>query len=273
MVKFPNVYLLLISFFFVLSSFAQENREFNEDDLKINGQFWIDYNFNYTVEDDKSFSGLVGFRSISPHAYNQFILEPTFNFLNTGSQDFLHLDKPLFHSFHLGGGYYYTYNYGAQNSFEFRLMQGLKFNIPPINTIILKNYVRLEERFQKTFNGSNWSSGYRLRYRISTVLKWNKYASNTNEGLYIPLNAEFFVNLKKSDRFNDILRLSPGIGYKLNDGWKFELYGSYHLTKNTIEEDFTSNDFVLRLRIYRGLIKRGIIVKDEEDDGLKELIE
>ena len=62
---------------------------------------------------------------------------------------------------------------------------------------------------------------------------------------------EFFFNFKKSDRLNDVIRISPGIGYKYNDDWKFELYASYHNTLNTAEEYNTSNDFVLRLRIIK----------------------
>ena len=62
-------------------------------------------------------------------------------------------EKPLISSFHLGTGLYYTNNVYEPDNFEFRLMQGLKFFLPSIEMIPLKNYIRLEERFQKTFDG------------------------------------------------------------------------------------------------------------------------
>ena len=43
-----------------------------------------------------------------------------------------------------------------------------------------------------------------------------------------PLSVEFFFNLKEADRYNDVIRISPGLGYKFNDEWKAEFYVSYH---------------------------------------------
>jgi len=166
---------------------------------------------------------------------------------------------------------YYTNIVESDNDFEFRLMQGFSFFTPKIATIYFKNYIRLEERFQTSFNGSSWNDSYRIRYKISTVLEW-KHLFEFNKGLYIPMNVEFFFNLKKADRFNDVIRISPGIGYKLNDDWKFETFISYHYTKITSENDSSTNDFVIRLRIYNLSTKKGLFKKSKEEN-IKDLIE
>ena len=66
------------------------------------------------------------------------------------------------------------------------------------------------------------------------------------------------------DRFNDVMRISPGIGYKLNEEWRFELYASYQNTLNTTEENNTSNDFVLRLRIFKSSFNEDLPKSKEE---------
>ncbi len=260
------IFLLLLFVFFNVSSQDQN------EDLKVNTQFWFDYNVFYDLEDNKSLSGFIGYRSISPHIYDNILLVSVYNIENKKSLKLLKLEKPFINSYHLGARVNYIANQGFEDDFEFRLMQGIKFYLPSIKKIPLMNYIRFEERFQKTFDGSNWAVGFRFRYRISTVIEWNKLVFDFTKGFYIPLNVEFFVNLKKVDRFNDVIRVSPGLGYKLNDDWRFELYASYHNTLNTTEEGNTSNDFVLRLRIFRSNFNHEPTQKSKEEQ-LKDLIE
>ena len=144
-------------------------------------------------------------------------------------------------------------------------MQGFKFEIPTIKPITLYNYVRLEERFQNSFDNSGWTSAFRLRYRLSTILSWNKHYLSFTKGLYIPLQAEVFFNLKKADRFNDVLRISPGIGYRLENDWRFEMYIIFNRTKNITETSNKSSDFILRFRVYKGNSKKKELNINEED--------
>jgi hypothetical protein len=152
-------------------------------------------------------------------------------------------------------------------------MQGLKFFLPSIDVLPLKNYIRFEERFQKTFDGSSWNSSFRFRYKVSTIIEWKKHLLSFNKGMYIPLSVEFFFNLKEADRFNDVIRISPGLGYKFNDEWKAEFYVSYHYSNNTSEDDNSTNDFVFRLRIYKSSLKKTSPAINTKEEDLKELIE
>jgi len=259
-------------FFLVQFIFFNATSQEQSEDIKVNSQFWIDYNVLYDIEEFNTLSGFVGFRSISPHIYNNFLLVSTYNISNQKSLKFLNLEKPFVNSYHFGARMNYISNNYTDDNFEFRLMQGIKFYLPSIKAIPLMNYVRFEERLQKTFDNSDWAVGFRLRYRISTVLKWKDHLFEFSKGLYIPMNVEFFFNLKKTDRFNDVIRISPGIGFKLNEEWRFELYASYHNTLNTTENDNTTNDFVLRLRIFRSSIEKEQSEKNEKEQ-IKDLID
>ena len=236
-----------------------------DQDVKVNQQFWLDYNFTNIFNENQNLSTQIGFRKITPEIYNKFLGYSTLNIKNEKKLIDLKNEKPFLKSYHLGTGLIYTQNYDTNDNLEFRLMQGVKFEIPTIKPITLYNYVRLEERFQNEFNNSGWTTAFRLRYKVSTILSWNKHYLSFAKGLYIPLQAEVFVNLIKADRFNDVLRISPGIGYRLENDWRFELYVIFNSTKNITETNNKSSDFILRLRVFKGNPKKQELNINEED--------
>lgn len=246
----------LYLFWIVLISFHVKAQDsIIDQDIKVNQQLWLDYNFKNNIDCLKVLNTQIGFRKISPNVFNRFLVLSHINLPHKKSLGIVNLEKPFIESFMLGAGIIYTQNYDADDNLEFRLSQGFKFSIPTLKGIDLINYVRLEERFQNTFNNSGWTAGYRLRYRISTELNWKKHVVKFTNGLYIPMSFEMFLNLKKSDRFNDLVRISPGLGYKLKNDWKFELYLIFNETKNNTETNNSSSDFILRIRVYNGTLK------------------
>lgn len=258
-----------LSLVFILSAYSQEESE----DVSVNTQYWFDFNGKTEFSEKTGASGMLGYRSISPYVYDKVLLFGTYDIQHTKSPGFMNLKKPLINSFHLGGGLYYTNNKDNDNNFEFRLVQGLKFFLPSIKQIPLKNYIRMEERFQKDFDGSNWNASFRLRYQIATVIEWQKRLFAFNKGMYLPINVEFFYNLKEADRFNDVIRISPGVGYKFSNEWRAEFYVSYHYTRNTVEQQSGSNDFVFRLRIFKSSLVKKMPMLDTKEEDIKELIE
>ena len=249
------------------------SQESQPEDASVNSQFWFDYNTRYKLNDKNSVGGFAGYRTINPHIFDKFVVVPTYDILHTKSPKFIKSEKPLISSFHLGTGLFYTNNKFEPDNFEFRLMQGLKFYLPSIDLIPLKTYIRLEERFQKTFDGSSWNFSGRFRFKISTVIEWKKHLLSFSKGMYIPMSVEFFYNLQEANRYNDVIRISPGLGYKLNDKWKAEFYVSYHLSNNTSEDDDSTNDFVFRLRIYKLTTGKKEYKINSKEEDLKELIE
>lgn len=261
--------LIAVLLFFI----AEINGQENTDEVLTDAQFWLDYNGKHSMNEQKSISGFIGYRTINPHLYDMLLLVPTYNIIHTKSPEFMNRKKkPLIHSFHLGSGIYYTNNYDFADNFEFRLSEGVAFFLPSHKTIPLKNLIRFEQRFQKTFDGSNWNTSLRFRYKISTVIEWKKHLFSFNKGMYIPLSVEVFFNLKEADRFNDVIRITPGIGYKFNDEWKAEFLVSYHYANNTSATEDSSNDFVFRLRLFKTNIKKAAIM-DTKEEEIKELIE
>ncbi len=246
-----RIWLVLIVVLFISKNgFAQDS--IVDQEVKVNQQFWFDYNFVSPLSENQNLSTQIGFRKITPKIYDRFLGISTLNFKNTKKVINFNNKKPIIKSYHVGAGLIYTQNYNNTDNFELRLIQGFKFEIPTIKPVTLNNYVRFEERFQNAFQDSGWRAGYRLRYRLSTILSWNKHYLNFTNGLYIPIEAEVFFNLKRAERFNDLIRLSPGLGYRLDNNWKFELYFIYNRTKNITETNNKSSDFILRLRVFNG---------------------
>ena len=247
-----TIFILLV----LLPQFLLAQDSIADKEVKVNQQFWLDYNYHTPLGETKGLNTQFGFRKIEPQVYNKFLVNSSLYFKNLRSPNILHLKRPFIETYHLGAGLIYTQNYNADDNFEFRLMQGLKFEVPTIKALTFNNYVRLEERFQNNFDGSGWTTGFRLRYRLSTELNWGDYLFDFTHGLYFPLSAEVFLNLKKSDRYNDLTRLSPGIGYRTKSNWKFEMYLIFNRTKNITETNNTSSDFILRLRIINASKKK-----------------
>ena len=94
--------------------------------------------------------------------------------------------------------------------------------------------------------------------------------------MYIPASVEFFYNFQEAKRFNDVIRVSPGLGYKFSDEWRMEFYVSYHLTQNTTAEDDSTNDIVFRLRVFNttsSLKKKKKPQLEGKKEDLMEMIE
>lgn len=247
---FTVVFMILFSCAYV---FPQDS--IVDQDVKVNSQVWIDYNFPSFINENKNISTQIGYRKISPQIYNRYLAVSTLNIDNKKKLLNLNTKKPLIKTYHLGAGLIYTANISNKDNFELRTFQGFKFHIPTLKLITLHNYFRFEQRFQNQFDGSGFTSAFRIRNRISTAISWNKHYLSFTEGLYFPIEAELFFNLKKADRFNDLIRISPGIGYKLPSKWRFEMYLIFNRTKNITETNNKSSDFILRFRIYKGGIK------------------
>ena len=118
---------------------------------------------------------------------------------------------------------------------------------------MIQHYVRLEERFD--LETATWVNtfGLRLRYQAKMILKLKGDLISFNDGLYLPVRMELFWNLKGAQQFNDVVRITPGIGYEFSTTWKAEFDLSYHYTRNTVEDGFATNDIVFRLRVFHKL--------------------
>ncbi len=127
-----------------------------DQEVQVNEQIWVDYNSLTRLSETQSISTQFGFRKISPEVYNRYLMMPTLAVKNTSEGNLLNFKQSLIQSYHFGVGAIYTQNYNARDNLELRLSQGIKIDIPTINNITLRNYARIEERFQNSFDNTGW---------------------------------------------------------------------------------------------------------------------
>ena len=113
-------------------------------------------------------------------------------------------------------------------------------------------YLRLEERFQFSESKGN-SFGMRLRYQVTGVIRPKRHFFREESGVYFPMEAEIFFNIKKTSQFNDVLRLSPGIGYQINHGFRLQAAIAYHYVQDEAGQVAKSNDLIYKFKIYKTL--------------------
>ncbi len=243
------VMLIAVCFLGLHNGMAQDS--IVDQDIRVNQQGWIDYNFSKRWREDRIFSTQIGYRKITPNVYDRLVAISVLNFRARRGFKIFREEEFFFNSYQLGAGVWYTNFNQANNNLELRFVQGTKFNIPTVKHFPLFNYTRLEERLQNSFDGEGWRLGFRLRHRVSITISWKKHRLQFTEGLYFPISAEVFFNLRRAERFNDLVRLSPGIGYKIESGWRFELHTIFNRTRNITGTNDQSSDFILRLRIYQ----------------------
>lgn len=210
-------------------------------------QIWLDYNPSYIINEKVDLYGDIGVRTVFPNEWYRLIVGPSVRYRRPKF-----ISKELYYKeeLHFGIRFFYTANKSFSNRLEIRPFQGYKLNWPDRPRIVLQHYMRLEERFD--IETSNWVNtfGLRLRYEARMILKFKGDWISFNDGLYLPVGMELFWNLKGAEQFNDLVRISPGIGYEFSPELKAEFDFSYHYTRDTVEDDFDTNDFVFRVRVF-----------------------
>ncbi len=63
-------------------------------------------------------------------------------------------------------------------------------------------------------------------------------------------SAEIFLSSSQGYYFNDVSRMTPGIGYDFTDEFATEFHLSYHFSRNANNEAFFNNEMVFRLRAF-----------------------
>ena len=231
-----NISLSLLLIFSGYFLYAQDI-----EDKSITEQIWLDYNPSYKLNEKVDVYGGIGARTVFPNEWYRFVVGPSVRYRKPK----LILNKLYYaEEIHFGIKFFFTVNKGFSNRFEIRPFQGYKLSWPNRPLIILQHYVRLEERFD--IETSDWINtfGLRLRYEAKLTLKFKGDWIPFNKRLFLPISMEVFGNLKGAQQFNDLVRISPGIGYEFSPTWKAELLFSYHYTRDTVEDDFDTNDFV-----------------------------
>jgi len=245
---FKNLKRVIINLLLLCTTqlFAQLD-EGIEDEL-VDYQYWIDYNVNINIKNNFSLYGDTGFRIISPYIWTRYYIRPAVRYthkLKAKSK------KALEIIYHFGIGTFFTNYNDIPNHLEIRPFRGVQLRWPNFKYISFSHYARLEQQID--YFNNNWDFGLRARYMLAGTFEFYKTRDNFIDQIYIPFSVELFWNLDKSQAFNDVVRITPGIGYIANPKWRFELSLSYHRRKFELEDEFNTNDIVFRLRVFQNL--------------------
>lgn len=237
-----NIVLILVLFFLSNKNFAQDDNNNN-----VTNQFWFDFNPSHKISEKVGVYGSVGFRTISPHAWNRYWLKPAIKYKRPKF-----MLKKLKYKEELHGGIemYFTDNKGSVDRLEISPFQAYQLSWPNRTRIEIKHFIKLEERFE--IETDDWINtfGLRLSYEASLIIKFQGDVWNYGKGFYIPVSAKFYWNLIGTKQFNDKVRIMPGIGYNISPDWKVVFLVGYNYARNTVEDDFHTNDIIYRLRVY-----------------------
>lgn len=142
------------------------------------------------------------------------------------------------------------------NTFEVRPAIGSRIHFTPNQRVLLRCYMRLEQRNFKNLDTKEWEQTYRPRARLESIIPINRKSYYEDKLWYGIVDAEFlFTNEDVEERFANRYRIRTGIGYRLNTASRFELIFMLQGSRNGIEEQFTSSDNVIRVR-YKQYLKK-----------------
>jgi hypothetical protein len=220
-----------------------------DEDEVVNMQIWLDYNPSWTINNRMQFYGDLGVRTIFPKTWYRAIVRPSIRY------DLLSYNEKREHyrtwEVHGGMGFFYTYNLEQTNILEVRPFQGLRVHIPNSNKFQLIHYFRLEERWEIGLGSNESAFSVRARYMLGNDFSLpGKFLTSR---IYIPVYVEFFFNLSRGAQFNDVIRLTPGLGYTPNQNLRYHFDLSYYRTRDTAVQGFSTNDIVFRLRVCQRL--------------------
>jgi hypothetical protein len=210
-------------------------------------QIWLDFNPSYKLNDKFQFKGTVGFKTVYPKAWNKVHIKPELVY----KMRRLFMNKLKYNEKLIGGvEFHYINNFTKVNFFEVTPYQAYQLTWPNRPRIDIKHNVKLKERIQ--WEASDWKSsfGLQLIYEASVVFKFQGDLWQYGKGFYVPVSFKFYWNLKESSLFNDVMRITPGIGYSLSHKWKVALLSGYNRTRGSQSDEFRTNNIIYRCRVY-----------------------
>jgi hypothetical protein len=150
----------------------------------------------------------------------------------------------------------YTAQTESYNTFEVRPSLGTRVYFTPNKRIQTRLLLRVEQRNFKNLDTKEWSHVIRPRMRAEVIVPINQDSYFKINLWYAMADAEWmFVNTDVDERFANRFRIRVGAGYRLNYSFRFELLYMNQQSKNGIDEDFSSSDNVIRIRVKQYLRK------------------
>jgi len=209
-------------------------------------QLWLEYMLNYpfansfNLENAFTYSALIGepkWRALDYNATLEYSISPNIDLLGAGLVS-------------------YTQQTQSENTFELRPTLGTRIHFTPNRRIQSRLLLRMEQRNFKNLETNTWEQVMRPRVRGELVIPINQNSIYKDNLWYAVLDAEYlFTKTDVEERFANRFRLRIGAGYRLNYSIRFELLYMYQQSRDGIDESFSSNDNILRIRVKHYLRK------------------
>ena len=234
---------MLLSLLLTVNLLAQQN----SDESDATQQLWLDYNPSWQLKDKIGITSKFGFKTIFPSAWYKFYssAEVTYDVPKF-------ILKSLYYNeqVYAGADMYYILNSNVEDVFEFSIFQGYSLKWPNRKYLVLKHNVELGERFQWGVVDGNYSFGLKLSYAGSLTWKFHGDVVDFGKGFYLTCTFKFWWNLISTTVFNDVARVTPGLGYQISEKWKTEFLVGWNYTRNLTSDRFSTNSVIFRLRAF-----------------------
>jgi hypothetical protein len=131
---------------------------------------------------------------------------------------------------------------------QFRLIEQA-----PRRRIVVRDLVRVESRnFFYSGGDTDSDSTVRFRNRLEFLAPLNKERITDDGARYVLADWEWFVPLDDpEERFANRQRIRTGLGYRRNFNWRYELLYIWTRSRNTIDEEFSTNENIIDIRVKR----------------------
>jgi len=211
-----------------------------------NKQLWLEYMLNYpfansyNLENSFTYSTVAGqpkWRAFDYNVTMEYSITPNVDLLGAGLVS-------------------YTQQTESENTLELRPQLGTKIHFTPHRRIQTRLLLRMEQRNFKNLETNSWQQVMRPRVRGEVVIPINQNSIYRDKLWYAMIDAEYlFTDTDVQERFANRFRLRVGAGYRLNYSLRFELLYMYQQSRDGIDESFSSNDHILRIRFKQFLRK------------------
>ncbi len=234
-------------FIFLLFTAFLAKSQSSENDFST--QYWLDLVPKWNLKGQSDLKLDLGYRTISPQTWQRFILRGQYEYY---SYDLLFKSANTKERLIGGLGLFYLDAFEGSNSLEIRPMQGYQLDLEINSYLSIYQLLRFEERFEMKFDSNQDNDfGFRIRYKAQMDYEIGDLVFQKGTGFYIPFYVEVFLNIVSIKQFNDVLRISPGIGYQFNSDFKIQLTAAYQYTYEEFKELTRTNNVVFRLAVYK----------------------
>ncbi len=149
----------------------------------------------------------------------------------------------------------YTNQTESYNTLEIRPILGTRIHFTPNKRILTRLLIRMEQRNFKNLETEEWTNEFRPRIRGEAMFPINKKSYYEDKMWYGITDVEWLYKTDIEERFANRFRYRIGVGYRLSYSLRFEFIYLLQLSKNQLEEPFSTTDNIFRFRLKQYLRK------------------